>query len=233
MNKRGVTAVNNVEVIDSEYENLNELNLAGWLDHHQRNVVFDKVSWMGIPTWKNALDLWIYQELIFKVRPDILVEMGSFKGGSTLYLAHLMENIGHGRIVSIDIDHTNFVVSHDRIMTLTGSTQDPEVITQIKNICADVRVMIIHDADHHKDMVLADLYAYADIVSEDSYFIVEDGVVDLFPRQTLLGGALGGPGPLPAIREFLENDRRFVVDRDCERYQLSYNPNGYLKRICG
>ena len=228
-----VVATSKVEIIDSEYENLNELNLAGWLDNHQRNVVFDRVSWMGIPTWKNVLDLWIYQELIFKVRPDIIVEMGSFKGGSTLYLAHLLDNIGQGRVISVDIDHSNFVASHDRITTLTGATQDPEIIVQIKNICVDARIMVIHDADHSKDMVLADLYAYADIVSEDSYFIVEDGVVDLFSQQSLLGGALGGPGPLPAIREFLESDRRFVVDRDCERYQLTYNPNGYLKRICG
>ena len=226
-----VATTTEVEIIDSEYKNLNELSLAGWLDYHQRNVVFDQVSWMGIPTWKNVMDLWVYQELVFKVRPDIIVEMGSFKGGSTLYLAHLLENIGQGRVISVDIDHSNFVASHARISTLTGSTQDSGIIAEIKKVCADARVMIIHDADHNKNTVLADLYAYADIVSKDSYFIVEDGVVDLFSPQSLLGGALGGPGPLPAIREFLESDRRFVVDRDCERYLLTYNPNGYLKRI--
>ncbi len=219
------------EIVDSEYENLNNISLAGWLDFHQKNVVFDNVSWMGIPTWKNVLDLWIYQELVFKVRPDIIVEMGSFKGGSTLYLAHLLENIGHGRVISVDIDHSNFVASHGRISIFTGSTQDSGIITQIKKVCAGARVMIIHDADHNKDTVLADLYAYADIVSKDSYFIIEDGVVDLFSPQSVLGSALGGPGPLPAIREFLKSDRRFVADRDCERYLLTYNPNGFLKRI--
>ncbi|MCD6581329.1 MAG: class I SAM-dependent methyltransferase [Desulfuromusa sp.] len=223
--------IDNSEIVDLEYTDLNELSLAGWLNYHYKNVLFEQVEWMGIPTWKNVLDLWIYQELLFKVRPDIVVEMGSYKGGSTLYLANLLDIIGRGRIVSVDIDHSNFAVSHARITTKTGSTQDQEVIDHIRSVCKDARVMIIHDADHRENMVLKDLSTYADLVSKDSYFIVEDGVVDLFSRQSVIGGCLGEPGPLSAIREFLENDRRFVVDTDCEKYLLTYNPRGYLKKI--
>lgn len=220
-----------VETVDSEYLNLNQMTLAGWLDYHQKNVVFDKVSWMGIPTLKNVLDLWIYQELIYSLRPDLIIEMGSFKGGSTLYLAQLLEQLGHGHVISVDLDHSHFVASHARITMLTGSTQDPATITRLKEAAAGLSVMIIHDADHSREMVLADLQTYADLVSKDSYFIVEDGVVDLFPEGTLLGDTMGGPGPLPAIREFLEQDRRFIIDRSCERYLLTYNPCGYLKKI--
>lgn len=220
-----------VETIDSEYQNLNQMTLAGWLDYHQKNVVFDKVSWMGIPTLKNVLDLWIYQELIYSLRPDLIIEMGSFKGGSTLYLAQMLEQLGHGRIVSVDLDHSQFMASHARITTMTGSTQDPKIITRLKEEASGLSVMIIHDADHSRNMVLADLQAYADLVSKNSYFIVEDGVVDLFSKETLLGATMGGPGPLPAVREFLEQDQRFVIDRSCERYLLTYNPCGYLKKI--
>jgi cephalosporin hydroxylase len=114
---------------------------------------------------------------------------------------------------------------------LTGSTQDPEIIKQVYRECSDEKVMIIHDADHSAPAVLADLHSYADLVSKDSYFIVEDGIVDLFAHGTLLGDVMGGPGPLPAIREFIGSDKRFVIDHQCERYLLTYNPNGYLKKI--
>ncbi len=218
-------------VSDSEYSSLNELSLSGWLDYHQRQVVFEQVSWMGIPTLKNVLDLWIYQELIVKIKPDWIVEMGSFQGGSTLYLAQILENIGSGRVLSIDIDHSQFKATHPRINKLTGSTQDAGIINQVFRQCSAGKVMIIHDADHTEAMVLADLHSYADLVSKDSYFIVEDGIVDLFAPGTLLGDVMGGPGPLPAIREFIKTDPRFIIDRQCERYQLTYNPNGYLKKI--
>ena len=222
--------IDNSGVMDSEYQDLNELSLAGWLDYHYKNILFERVAWMGIPTWKNVLDLWIYQELVSKVRPDIIIEMGSYKGGSTLYLAHLLDIIGHGRIVSVDIDHSNFKVSHTRITTKTGSTQDQSVVDFVKGICQNARVMIIHDADHSAKMVLKDLHTYADLVSDESYFIVEDGIVDLFSGESAIGGCLGEPGPLSAVRKFLKKDRRFVVDRDCEKYLMTSNPNGYLKK---
>ena len=220
-----------VKTIDSEYQNLNQMTLSGWLDYHQKNVVFDKVSWMGIPTLKTVLDLWIYQELIYSLRPDLIIEMGSFKGGSTLYLAQMLEQIGHGCIISVDLDHSHFMASHTRITTVTGSTQDPAIIERLKGEASGRSVMIIHDADHSRNMVLADLQTYADLVSKNSYFIVEDGVVDLFAEDTLLGSTMGGPGPLPAVRKFLEQDQRFIIDRSCERYLLTYNPCGYLKKI--
>ncbi len=220
-----------IKIIDSEYRDFNRTSLADWIDYHQREVVFDKVSWMGIPTLKNVLDLWIYQEILYRIRPDLVIEMGSFRGGSTLYLAHLLEQMNCGRVLSVDLDHSRFEAEHPRIATLTGSTQDPEIIAQVETQAAGQRVLIIHDADHSRETVLADLRAYADLVTPGSYFIVEDGIVDLFPAGTLLGDTLPGPGPLPAIREFLATDRRFVIDRDCERYRLTYNPCGYLKRI--
>ncbi|MBN2704897.1 MAG: class I SAM-dependent methyltransferase [Deltaproteobacteria bacterium] len=219
------------EVIDTEYSRLNRMNLAGWLEYHQRKVVFDKVSWMGVPTLKNVLDLWIYQELIVSLRPDLIIEMGSFKGGSTLYLAHLLDQLGHGRVISVDLDHSSFMAEHHRISTLTGSTQDPMVIARLRQAAAGQTVMLIHDADHSYEMVLADLRIYADLVSKKSYFIVEDGVVDLFSEDSRLGSTMGGPGPLPAVRDFLSEDKRFIIDRDCERYLLTYNPCGYLKKI--
>ncbi|MCK5681709.1 class I SAM-dependent methyltransferase [bacterium] len=220
-----------VETIDPEYQKLNQMTLAGWLDYHQREVVFDKVSWMGIPTLKNVMDLWVYQEILFTLQPDLVIEMGSFKGGSALYLAQLLDQFGHGELISVDLDHSQFMAKHARITTLTGSTQDRAVISQLKELAAGKSVMIIHDADHSQKMVLADLITYADLVTKDSYFIVEDGVVDLFAKDTLLGATMNGPGPLPAIREFLTKDKRFVIDRSCERYLLTYNPCGYLKKI--
>ncbi|MBN2707234.1 MAG: class I SAM-dependent methyltransferase [Deltaproteobacteria bacterium] len=220
-----------VRVRDFEYGLLNQLSLAAWLEDHQRRVVFNQVSWMGVPTLKNVLDLWIYQEIVVELRPDLIIEMGSFQGGSTLYLAHLLELLGHGRVVSVDLDHSRFVADHPRITTLTGSTQSPAVADCLRREAAAGSVLIIHDADHSYQAVLADLCLYADLVTKGSYFIVEDGVVDLFGEDSLLGSTMGGPGPLPAIREFLAKDRRFEADPRKERYLLTYNPRGYLKKI--
>ncbi len=218
-------------VVDAEYEKLNHCTLAEWLDYHQREIVFRQVSWMGIPTLKNVMDLWIYQELIWEIKPDIIIEFGSFQGGSTLYLAQLLDHLGKGRVLSVDIDHSRFKAEHHRINILTGSTLEQEIITRVWEQAAAGKVMIIHDADHSHDTVLADLRNYAGLVSRNSYFIVEDGIVDLFPPKTILGDALGGPGPLPAVREFLRENENFVIDRNCERYLLTYNPCGYLKRV--
>ncbi|MBN2706061.1 MAG: class I SAM-dependent methyltransferase [Deltaproteobacteria bacterium] len=225
------TEANEKLVVDAEYEQLERTSLASWLEYHQREVVFDQVHWMGIPTLKNVLDLWIYQEIIFTQRPELIIEMGSFKGGSTLYLAQLLEIIGNGRIISADLHHSQFQAKHRLITTLTGSTQAPEVAARLRQEATAGSVLIIHDADHRQATVLADLKLYADLVSKGSYFIVEDGVVDIFGENSLLGSTMGGPGPLPAIREFLEQDKRFVIDRSRERYLLTYNPCGYLKKI--
>lgn len=205
------------------------MSLSRWLIYHQKEIVFEKCRWMGVKALKNPLDAWIYQEIIYEVKPDVIVELGSAEGGSTLYLAGLLELMGHGTVVSVDHDRSRYSVKHDRIITVTGLTSSEQTIAQVAAICEGRSVLVIHDADHHRNQVFKDLEAYAPLVSVGSYFIVEDGVMDLFRP----GDGLGGheDGPLGAVEEFVKRNADFVVDSERERYILTYNPQGFLKRM--
>lgn len=218
-------------VTDREYAEKYEKSLTDWMIYHQEQIVFDKVRWMGVPILKNVMDLWIYQEILFDVKPDFIIEIGSYLGGSTLFFAHLCDCMGKGEVLSIDVVHDRCKVEHPRIRKITGSSQDSAVIKQVIEACGDGRVFIIQDGNHHEEHVLADLRTYADLVGIGSYFIVEDGIVDVFAKGTNIADALGAPGPLGATRRFIEEDSRYIVDTDCERYQLTYNPKGFLKRV--
>lgn len=212
-----------------EYAAAFQMTLREWLLRHQKEIVFEQCSWMGVRTVKNPLDAWIYQEIMFEVQPDVLVEIGSYVGGGTLYFAHLMDTLGKGQVISVDIDRTHYKVAHDRIVTVTGDSSSEEVVSEVARLCEGKRVLVMHDGDHSKDQVLRDLAAYSKLVSVGSYLIVEDGVVDLFEPDDGLG--LRGDGPLAAVEEFLKHNPDFVVDAQRERYVLTYNPKGFLKRV--
>src|SRR5258708_545517 len=135
---------------------------------------------MGVPVYKNPLDAWLYQEIFFTARPDLVVEIGSLAGGSTLYMAHLLDLLGNGAVLSVDMDREHWAVEHPRIECLTGSSGDPQIVKAVYERARGERTLVVHDGDHSSDAVLRDLNAYAGIVSINSYLVVEDGIIDLF-----------------------------------------------------
>ena len=213
----------------SDYRNRLNMTLKEWLLYHQRTIVFDRCSWMGVPALKNPFDSWIYQELIFKVRPDIIVEFGAKYGGSTLFFAHMLDLIGSGEVISVDLDRSVYNVTHPRIIVLTGDSISAEISAQITEICQENSVLIVHDANHSRDSVFQHLQIYWHLVTVGSYFIIEDGLRDLFTPNDSIGSF--NDGPLPAIEQFLAKNKNFAVDEECERYILTYNPRGFLKRV--
>lgn len=213
-------------VKDPEYRRRWSCSLTSYFVQQHRDVFFQQGSWMGVRSLKNPLDAWIYQEILCEVRPDIVLEIGSYEGGTTLYLAHLLELIGNGQVISLDIDRTRFTATHDRIIVITGDSGAPETVAQVAAFCDGRSVLVIHDGDHHKEAVLRDLRAYAPLVTLGSYLIVEDGVIDLFKTGDIV------QGPLAAVTEFLHENSEFMVDASRERYVLTYCPHGFLKRIC-
>ncbi|MBU1670593.1 MAG: cephalosporin hydroxylase family protein [Actinobacteria bacterium] len=215
-----------------EYGGTFRMSVAAWLKAHQRDFG-RKAHWMGVKAEKNPLDSWIYQEIAYEVRPDAIIEIGSCAGGSTLMLAHFLDLVGKGKVISIDIDRERFVAEHERIIALTGNSRSPEIISKVEELCAGGSVLVIHDGDHGRDQVLADLEVYSRLVTVGSYLIVEDGIVDLFRPMSGAGifGLWPRGGPLPAIDRFLRDNPDFVIDQSRERYLITYNPHGYLKRI--
>jgi len=208
------------------------ITLADWLLYHQEQIHFKKMRWLGVKILKNPLDCWIYQEILWDVRPDVVVEIGSLAGGSTLFLCHILDLLGHGSVVSVDIDRSRYQASHSRLTDITGDCADPAVVEQVHALCRGRTTLLVHDADHTKDSVLRDLRHYADLISVGSYLIVEDGIVDVFggPSSKRMRWD-NQPGPLAAVREFLAEDQRFVIDHERERYLITSNPCGFLRRV--
>lgn len=213
----------------NDYRKRLNMTLEDWFIHHEQNVVSRQCRWMGVPAWKNPMDAWVYQEIIHEVRPDVVIEIGSKEGGSTLYLANLLDLMGHGTLISIDIDRSRYHVKHDRIIALTGDSASEEIVKEVHDLCSGKSVLVIHDGDHTRGQVYKDLEAYQDLVSINSYFIVEDGYMDLFEAGHALGSELDGP--LAATEEFTAKYTSFVPDPDRERYVLTNDPKGFLKRV--
>ena len=188
---------------------------------------WEQTRWMGVPCQKCPLDLWAYQEIIFEVRPDLIIETGTLFGGSALYMAHMLDLIGKGSVVSIDVEKRSRRPVHPRIRYVRGSSSDPEVLRSIlrgrrRN---EVR-MVVLDSDHTKNHVAEELRLLSSVVSRGSYLIVEDTNVNGNPVLPEFG-----PGPREAVDAFLKSDRRFVADRSREKLLLTFNPDGYLKRV--
>lgn len=188
--------------------------------------VWQKTRWMGHVMLKCPLDLWIYQELIVSVRPTLVVETGTFAGGSAMFMASIFDLLGEGEVVTIDIAPLA-QPPHPRVRYLTGSSIDPGIVATVFEIAKEhERVLVILDSHHRKRHVLREMKAYAPLVSVASYLIVEDTNINGHPVA-----AGFGPGPAEAVTQFLAHRRDFVVDRSCERHQLSFNPGGFLRRI--
>jgi cephalosporin hydroxylase len=183
---------------------------------------------MGYEMYKCPLDLWIYQELIFFNRPQVVVETGTYMGGSALFLATMLDLIGQGEVITIDSDLTydSYRPRHPRITYLTGSSVDPAILGEVDRRLTDrPNAMVILDADHRKEHVLAELRAYAQYVPPNGYMIVEDTNINGHPTYRDFG-----PGPWEAVTDFLAERSDFVADRTCERFLVTMNPRGFLKR---
>lgn len=191
-----------------------------YYDKGLKGGTWNDTYWLGIKLQKYPMDLWIYQEIIAKCKPDLIVETGTAYGGSALFLASICDLIGHGKVISIDVKNGNFP-THPRITYLTGNSVSEEVLSKIE--WTD-RNMVILDSDHRKDHVLSELRTYSKFVSVGQYLIVEDTNLNYNPVR-----AGAGPGPKEALDEFMNDE--FVVDQSKHKYLISTNPNGYLLRV--
>src|SRR3712207_4401031 len=169
--------------------------------------------------------MWIYQEILFETKPGFVIETGTAHGGSALFLAHMCDLLGKGRIVTIDIEEKPDRPSHDRITYLKGSSTSEEILFKVRKLVGDTDALVVLDSDHSKDHVLAELRAYSRFVKEGGYLIVEDTNVNGHPVLQNFG-----PGPMEAVEEFVEENRGFFVDEGKEKFLMTFNPRGYLKK---
>jgi cephalosporin hydroxylase len=197
-----------------------------YFDARAFNMTWRNTFWLGNPILKCPLDLWLYQEMLHEVKPQLIVETGTGFGGSALYLASLCDIMGTGEIVTIDVEKRDRP-AHPRITYITGSSTAPEVRDEVvaRGRSRD-RVLVLLDSDHRKDHVLAEMRTYAPFVTPSSYMVVEDTNLNGHPVEPAFG-----PGPMEAVEAFLREDKRFAIDESKNKFFLSFNPRGYLKRV--
>ncbi|MCX7970389.1 MAG: cephalosporin hydroxylase family protein [Negativicutes bacterium] len=193
----------------------------------QGGRIWENTLWMGRQILKCPFDMWMYQELMYRLQPDFVVETGTFMGGSALYLANICDIIGKGEVITIDVEAREGLPVHDRIHYITGSSTDPEVVERVrKSVAGAENVLVILDSDHASHHVLAEMRIWRQFVPVGGYMIVEDSNVNGHPVQSG-----HGPGPMEAIAEFMSETDEFVIDAGCERFLLTQNPCGYLRRV--
>lgn len=187
----------------------------------------DRVKYFGTPILKNPVDLLAYQQIVFDVAPEVIVETGTCYGGSALYLAHLCQLVGRGHVFTVDREPRGPMPPvHKRLTYIVGDSVAPETVERVHSFVDGRSALVILDSDHAKDHVLAEMHAYQDLVPIGSYLIVEDTNINGHPIY--VGH---GPGPWEAVDEFLaEYEGRWEIDMDRE-YLSTYNPRGYLLRV--
>ena len=196
------------------------------LYYDSHDTTWKQTSWLGRTVRKCALDLWVYQEILVETRPDLIVETGTYLGGSALYLASICDILRHGKVVTVDVSAPGGRPRHRRITYVQGSSVDPEVVARVRRRARRAkRIMVILDSDHSRDHVLRELELYSPLVSVGCYLVVEDTNVNGHPVLPD-----HGPGPMEAVTEFLATTDDFEVDDAREKLLLTFNPSGYLRR---
>jgi cephalosporin hydroxylase len=184
--------------------------------------------WLGTTILKNPCDMWVYQEILHENKPDLLIECGTNQGGSALFFAHMFDLIGHGRIVTIDINANPGKPVHPRIEYLVMSSTSDQCMAELRQrIKPGEKVMVVLDSDHSEAHVRKELELYSKIVSVGQYIVVEDSNVCGHPVSRS-----HGPGPHEALTDFMRtNNKAFQIDYARQKFKVTFNPDGWIKRL--
>lgn len=196
-------------------------------------------TWLGLPIIQYPQDVMAMQEIIWRTRPELIVETGIARGGSLVFFASMLEMIGSvGRVVGVDVDirsHNRAAIENHplakRITMLDGSSTDAGIVEEIRAIAHGIRsILVVLDSNHTHGHVLRELELYSPLVQKGGYLIVMDTVVEDLPAE-LFPDRPWRPGDSPrtAVQAFLRNNDRFRVDEEIEnKLLLTVAPGGYL-----
>lgn len=221
---------------DSEVVRLsNELITAS--DRHNFSYVWD---WLGLPIIQMPSEIVAIQEIVWRCRPEVIVETGIARGGSLIFYASMLQLIGQGTVVGIDIDlrphNRRRIEDHPlahRVKLIDGSSIDPEVISDVEVLTTHKKTMVILDSNHEHAHVLAELNAYGPLVSVGQYLVVADTVVEDIPNQSHRPRSWGpGNNPKTALDEYLASCDRFRIDPEINsKLLLSSSRGGFLRCV--
>lgn len=197
-----------------------------------------EATWLGRPIIQFPSDIIAIQELLWKIKPDFVIETGVAHGGSLILSASILEMIGNGEVIGIDIDirqhNRKEIESHNlfkRINLIEGSSIDPKIISKIEElIIGSKKIVVILDSNHTQEHVSEELKLYSKLVTPKSYLVVHDGAqawVSDIPRGRQ---EWEYNHPLNSISEFLENNSQFSIDETFNRWGVTSSPSGYIFR---
>jgi len=228
-----------------------------WINYAQENKYSYQFDWMGRPIIQYPQDIVAMQELIWKLKPDLVIETGIAHGGSLIFSASMLAQIdmceaiergetmdprvSRRKVLGIDIDirphNKSAIEAHpmaSRIQMIQGSSVAPEIVEQVRAIAMDYqRVLVCLDSNHTHEHVLAELKAYAPMTTVGSYCVVFDTLVEDMPAEMFTDRPWGpGDNPKTALLEYLKSNSNFEIDRTIpDRYQITVAPDGFLKRV--
>lgn len=211
------------------------------LAHADRNGWTYAWRWLGVPVIQSPEDVLTMQEIIWETRPDLVIETGVARGGSVLLYASLLELLGIGTVVGVDIDirahNRRSIEEHPlgpRISLIEGSSTSGATVDRVRALAnRHERVMVVLDSDHTHKHVLAELRAYASMVTVGQFLVVADTIVEELPAQVHRPRPWGpGNNPATALAEFLREESAFERDELFNgRLLLTSSPGGYLRRV--
>lgn len=216
---------------DQRYQNAMEWTRYMWQAGLHNN------SWLGFKVKQLPTDLMIFQQLVWRQRPKVIVETGTYRGGSAIFFASLLYFLGGGRVISIDVkkdeEVEKAIQSHmlgAHVTLVHGDSAAPDTIATVRDLVDEEKnVMVFLDSHHGYEHVKAELSAYAEFVPLKGYLVVEDTIC--FELSKLPGFAVWRENnPLRAVDEFLETRSDFVRDERWEKFMISYCPRGFLRR---
>lgn len=197
-------------------------------------------QWMGRPIIQFPQDVIATQEIIWRTRPDLIIETGIAHGGSVVFYASMLELLGgDGRVVGIDIEirpHNRAAIEahpmKKRIELIEGSSVDEEIVARVRGIAErHQRVLVVLDSNHTHDHVLRELQLYSPMVTAGSYLLAFDTIIDDMPADFSAGRPWSpGNNPKTAVSEFLKTNDRFTIDHEIEsKLLITVAPGGYLR----
>ena len=196
-------------------------------------------TWLGRNIIQFPTDVVAMQELLWKVRPDVVVETGVAHGGSLVLSASILELIGKGKVIGVDIEirpHNRAAIEahplSKRIELVESSSIAPETLQAVRQRIGDAKtVLVVFDSNHTHAHVLQELELYAPLVTPGSYMVVNDGAQEWVWEMPRGKREWKGNGPLEAIRDFLATHKEFRVDPHYTRFGITSSPEGYLRRL--
>lgn len=209
-----------------------------WLRSGWQQKFSYELTWLGIPVIQLPEDVVLMQELLWKVRPDVVVECGVAHGGALVLYSSVLELLGKGRVVGVDVEIRKYnrlaIESHPlshRISLIEGDSVAPETLTAVRShIRPGDRVLVVLDSLHTRAHVASELEAYAPLVTPSSYLVVFDGVMTVVADAPNAGADWETDNPLTAVDDFLASNAAFERDPAYGRLGVTYCPAGFLRR---